>query len=323
MTGPYPPPQQPWQNDGSWQQPPPGQQPGPPPQDPAASPSYDLYPQGGGWPDQGQPQQPPAGPAYGPPPGPPAYGPTSAPPYGPTSGPPYGQQPQYGQPGQFMPPGAPQAPQNNNKGWIFGGLAVAAVVVLLVIGFVVVNAMSDDSSDNAGTDTGNSDTNTGDGEDTPAAAKYKGVDDLCALVQESAYSDVLKASGAGKPDTTDYGSGPSMSCYQDLEGNDYDLGTLSTNAAIYDDPEQVSSSFDSYLEAYTTGGLSAVDVPGLGEKAKIVFDDAIIPSAYLLVQDGNLVADVRLSTTEDGIADSKLQTAAEEVMKQMLTGLAA
>ncbi|GIG65048.1 hypothetical protein [Phytomonospora endophytica] len=318
MTGPYPPPQQPWQNDGSWQQPQPGQQPGPPPpQDPTAAPSYDLYPQTGGWPDPNQ-APPPQAPAYGPPPGPPVYGPTSAPPYGPTSAPPYGP------PGQFMPPGPPQAPQNNNKGWIFGGLAVAAVVVLLVVGFVVVNAMSsDDNSNNSGGgDSGNSGSSGDDGDDS-SAAKYKEVDDLCSVVSESSYSDVLGAAGAGTPSNTDYGSGPAMSCYQDLEGNEYDLGTLATNATLFDDTSQVASTYDSYLSVYETGGVTGTDVSGLGERAKIVFDDAIIPSAYLIVQDGNLVADVRLSTTEDAIGDSALQTAVEAVMRDMLTGLAA
>jgi len=316
VTGPYPPPQQPWQNDGSWQQPQPGQQPGPPPpQDPAASPSYDLYPQGGGWPDQ-QPPPPPGAPAYGPPPGPPVYGPTSAPPYGPTSAPPYGP------PGQFMPPGPPQAPQNNNKGWIFGGIAVAAVLLLLVGGFVLVNALSDDNSasDDSGSSNSGSDNS---GDDGSSSAKYKEVSDLCAIVDESAYSSVLKASGSGTPDSTDYGSGPAMSCYQDLSGNEYDLGTLSTNAMLFDDTSMVSTTFDSYVSTYDTGDVSAQDVSGFGERAKIAFDDAIIPSVYLIVQDGNLVADVRLSTTEEGISDSTLQSAAEAVMQQMLTGLAA
>lgn len=318
MTGPYPPPQQPWQNDGSWQQPQPGQPGPPPPQDPTAAPSYDLYPQTGGWPDPNQ-APPPQAPAYGPPPGPPVYGPTSAPPYGPTSAPPYGP------PGQFMPPGPPQAPQNNNKGWIFGGLAVAAVVVLLVVGFVVVNAMSSDSGNDTsgGGDSGNSGSSGDDGDEGTSAAKYKEVDDLCAVVSESSYSDILSASGSGTPSNTDYGSGPSMSCYQDLEGNEYDLGTLATNATLFDDTSQVASTYDSYLSVYETGGVTGTDVSGLGERAKIVFDDAIIPSAYLIVQDGNLVADVRLSTTEDTVSESELQTAAEAVMRDMLTGLAA
>lgn len=318
MTGPYPPPQQPWQNDGSWQQPQPGQQPGPPPpQDPTASPSYDLYPQTGGWPDQ-QPPPPPGAPAYGPPPGPPVYGPTSAPPYGPTSAPPYGP------PGQFMPPGPPQAPQNNNKGWIFGGIAVAAVVILLVGGFFLVNALSnDDDGGGSGTDTTAGSGSDDGGDDNSSSAKYKEVSDLCALVDESAYSSVLSASGSGTPDSTDYGSGPAMSCYQDLSGNEYDLGTLSTNAMLFDDPSMVATTFDSYVSTYDTGDVSAQDVSGFGERAKIAFDDAIIPSVYLIVQDGNLVADVRLSTTEESISDSTLQSAAEAVMQQLLTGLAA
>lgn len=313
MTGPYPPPQQPGPNDGSWQQQQPWQQPGPP-QDPTA-PSYDLYPQQGGWPDAAPasgvpaPQQP----AYGPPP--PAYGPTSGAPAYPQPG-----MPQYGQqPGQFGPP-APMPPQNNSgKGWIFGGIAVAAVVVLIVIGVIVVNSMKGDSGSDNG---GNSANGGGDSGNSTPAAKYKAVPDLCATFTSSDYSAVLGPSGTADSSSSDYSYSKNMTCVQQLEGNEYDLGTLDAEAAVYEDKSEVGSDFDSNVSAYgSTGKVS--DLPGYGERAKIIFDNQIIPSVYLIVQDDNLVVNVRISTTEDTISNTKLQTAAEAVIKNMMAGLKA
>lgn len=326
MTGPYPPPQ----NDGSWQ----------PPQDPtagswqqqpqdpsSAGSSYELYPQSGGWPDQ-NPQPVTGVPASGQPYGPPQ--PVSGQPYGPPQ-PAYAPPPPGGYPpptGQFMPPGPPQAPSSSNKGWIFGGIAVGAVILLLVIGFIVVNAMNK-KDDNAGSSNSNSSSQGTDGkkddgkDDKPAASGYKSVPDICTTFTESDYSaSGLKQQKAPSSSSNDSGYSKDMRCTVDLEGKDYNLGTLDVEATLYEDQSSVSTGFDSMVSIYASSG-TATDHPGFGEKAKLVFDPSIGPTAYLFVQDKNMVLMVRIFTTDDKAANSKLQTTVETVTKKVMSALAA
>lgn len=256
---------------------------------------YELETPGG--PPTTVPPQPPYAPVTGPPiSGPPVTGPPMMPTpgYGPPQGPP---QPAYAPQPVFPPPQQPASSGSN--GALIGGIIAGVVVLLVLAGIVIIVATSGGDDTDGGTSAGGS--------------EHKAVDDLCAAVDLTAFTNIAAADGDPSSSTTTSGGSSTASC----SGYIGDITTETTASFyiysyVYEDAESASSAFD---YDYTLEGCDTKEVTGSWEKGNtgtggsgcgISINDYY---AAITILDGNMMSSIQLDLSQD-LADASDPVAA-------------